>query len=145
MTFVLTPVNPVTGPSISLQRPVLLVGRHRECDVRIHLPKISRRHCCLAIAYDRILIRDLGSRNGVRVNGKVVDEVQLAEGDEVAIGPLIYRLVPESAPAPATPQPAASPSRDASQGGAQPGQAPVPKSPRDQFEEMDLVPLDDLD
>ena len=66
-----------TAPLIVLQRPVLLIGRHLECDVRINSPKVSRRHCCLAMAYDRVLIRDLGSRNGVRVNGRVVDESRL--------------------------------------------------------------------
>jgi pSer/pThr/pTyr-binding forkhead associated (FHA) protein len=79
-------------PTILVQRPVLLIGRHPECDVRIDLPKISRRHCCLALVYDHVVIRDLGSRNGVRVNGRVVDEQQLKAGDEIAFGPLIYRL-----------------------------------------------------
>jgi pSer/pThr/pTyr-binding forkhead associated (FHA) protein len=92
MSARLVPINPKTLPTIAVQRPVVLVGRHPECDVRIDLPKVSRRHCCLALAYDRVVIRDLGSRNGLRVNGRVVDEVQLRTGDEVAIGPLLYRL-----------------------------------------------------
>src|SRR3954471_1758352 len=92
MTARLVPVSPATLPTIPIQRPVLLVGRHPECDVRIDLPKISRRHCCLALAYDRVMLRDLGSRNGLRVNGRAVEEVQLRPGDEVAIGPLLYRL-----------------------------------------------------
>jgi predicted component of type VI protein secretion system len=87
----------LSGP-IPLQRPVLLVGRHPDCDVRLDLPQISRRHCCIALAYDRLSIRDLGSRNGVRVNGRLVEEARLHPGDEVAIGQLIYRLE-ESAPA----------------------------------------------
>jgi pSer/pThr/pTyr-binding forkhead associated (FHA) protein len=80
------------APIIPLQRPVVLVGRHPDCDVRIDLPQISRRHCCLAQAYERLLIRDLGSRHGVRVNGRVVAEERLRPGDEVAIGHLIFRL-----------------------------------------------------
>ncbi len=86
---------PLTGgptPPIPLRSSVALVGRLPECDVAIGLPSISRRHCCLAIADDRFLIRDLGSRHGVRVNGLPVDEALLKPGDEVAIGPLIYRL-----------------------------------------------------
>jgi len=92
MSARLVPLNPGRVPPIPLQRPVLLVGRHPECDVRLDLPKISRRHCCLALAYDRVVIRDLGSRNGLRVNGRVVDETQLQLGDEVAIGPVLFRL-----------------------------------------------------
>ncbi|WP_165229789.1 FHA domain-containing protein [Aquisphaera insulae] len=109
MSYQLVPVQQGPQPVISLQRPVLLIGRHSECDVRINLPKISRRHCCLVMAYDRILIRDLGSHNGVRVNGRPVEESRLRPGDEVAIGPLIYRLIAEATappvPARARPRP----------------------------------------
>jgi FHA domain len=92
MSFRLVPLTKGAAPIIAIHRPVLMVGRHLESDVRIDQPKISRRHCCFAMAYDRVLVRDLGSRNKVRVNGKVVDEARLEPGDEVAIGPLLYRL-----------------------------------------------------
>jgi predicted component of type VI protein secretion system len=92
MSAQLVPLKAGIAPTIPLQRPVLLIGRHPECDVRIDIPKISRRHCCIALAYDRVMIRDLGSRNGLRVNGRVVDEAQLRPGDEVAIGPLVFRM-----------------------------------------------------
>jgi hypothetical protein len=77
---------------------VLLVGRHPECDIRIEVPQVSRRHCCVAQAYDRLTIRDLGSRHGVRVNGRLVSETQLRPGDEVAIAQLIYRIEDDVAP-----------------------------------------------
>ena len=97
----LVPLNPGAAPTIAVQRPVVLVGRHPECDVRIDLPKISRRHCCVALAYDRVMIRDLGSRNGLWVNGLAVEESRLEHGDEVAIGPLLYRVEnPEALPSP---------------------------------------------
>ncbi len=109
MSSRLVPLNAGVAPTIPLQRPVLLIGRHPECDVRIDLGKISRRHCCIALAYDRVMVRDLGSRNGLRVNGVAVDEAQLYPGDEVAIGPIIYRMESEAAPPPASaPVPAAS-------------------------------------
>src|SRR5438270_10844105 len=92
MSAQLIPLSAGTAPAIPLQRPVLLIGRHPECDVRIDLSTISRRHCCVALAYDRVMIRDLGSRNGLRVNGRLVDEAQLRPGDEVAIGALLYRM-----------------------------------------------------
>jgi predicted component of type VI protein secretion system len=111
MSARLIPLTPGAAPTIPVQRPVLLIGRHPECDVRIDLPKISRRHCCIAQVYDRLVIRDLGSRNGLRVNGRLVDEVQLKAGDEIAIGPLLYRIEadrPEpEPPPPARPQPVA--------------------------------------
>lgn len=102
----LVPLIPGAEAPIVLQRPVLLVGRHPECDVRLDRPQVSRRHCCLAQAYDRLLIRDLGSRNGVRVNGRPVAEAPLRPGDEVAIAQVIYRLEADpSAPAPSPPIP----------------------------------------
>jgi predicted component of type VI protein secretion system len=104
MSSRLVPLNAGVAPTIPLQRPVLLIGRHPECDVRIDLSKISRRHCCIALAYDRVMVRDLGSRNGLRVNGVAVEESQLHPGDEIAIGPIIYRMESE-APAPASAPP----------------------------------------
>jgi pSer/pThr/pTyr-binding forkhead associated (FHA) protein len=86
---------------ISLQRPVVLVGRHPECDVRIDSPQVSRRHCCVATANDRVTIRDLGSRNGVRLNGRVIEEAIVHSGDEVAISHYIYRLEVDAPPPPA--------------------------------------------
>ena len=100
MSARLIPLTPGTAPIIPLQRPVLLIGRHPECDVRIDLPKISRRHCCVALAYDRVMIRDLGSRNGLRLNGLLIEEAQLQGGDEVAIGPILFRVEVEAPPPP---------------------------------------------
>jgi len=131
---------------------VLLVGRHPECDVRIDLPKVSRRHCCLALAYERVVIRDLGSRNGLRVNGRVVEEAQLSHGDEVAIGPLIFRVDdPETAAQQATAlsrPTAAGPSTPESTGaGAGAGSETCPPSlphlpAGPSGKDSDLVPID---
>jgi pSer/pThr/pTyr-binding forkhead associated (FHA) protein len=91
----LVPINAGSAPAVLISRPVILIGRHLECDVRIDSPQVSRRHCCVALAYDRLMIRDLGSANGVRVNGQIVDEARLNPGDEVAIAHFLYRLVGE--------------------------------------------------
>jgi len=106
MSAQLVPLSGVSAPTIPLQRPVLLIGRHPECDVRLEVSRVSRRHCCVALVYDRVLVRDLGSRNGLRVNGRLVDEAQLRPGDEVAIGPIIYRMEVTAAAAPPSPRPA---------------------------------------
>jgi pSer/pThr/pTyr-binding forkhead associated (FHA) protein len=108
MSVRLAPLTSRGAPPIPLERPVILIGRHPDCDVPLNLPQISRRHCCLAQASERLLIRDLGSRNGVRVNGRRVDEAQLQPGDEVAIAHLIYRL--ESVPDGASARPSKPPS-----------------------------------
>ena len=83
----------LTGePSILLDKPILLIGRHQESDIQIDSRKISRRHCCIAQIGDYLVIRDLGSTNGVRVNGVRVVESRLNEHDEVTIGGNQYRV-----------------------------------------------------
>jgi pSer/pThr/pTyr-binding forkhead associated (FHA) protein len=80
------------GPSILLDKPILLFGRHQECDVQLNSKKVSRRHCCLAQVEDYFVVRDLGSTNGVKINGEKVQEGKLIPGDELIIGNFRYQL-----------------------------------------------------
>jgi pSer/pThr/pTyr-binding forkhead associated (FHA) protein len=80
------------GPHIAVDKPILLLGRHQECDVQIPSRKISRRHCCIAQIDDHLVIRDLFSTNGIRVNGLKMSEGILRDGDEVTIGNMSYRV-----------------------------------------------------
>lgn len=80
------------GPSILVDKPVLLFGRHAECDVQLNSKKISRRHCVLATVDDYLVVRDLGSTNGVRINGEKVNEGRLSPGDELTIGNFRYQV-----------------------------------------------------
>lgn len=145
MSARLVPLISGSAKPISLARPVLLVGRHPECDVRLDLPQISRRHCCLATAYDRVTVRDLGSRHGIRVNGRAVDESRLISGDEVAIGHLIYRF--EEAEPPAPPEPKAA--EPAPEPESKPKPKPIPVVDEDlpslPFDLSSLVAEDDDD
>jgi predicted component of type VI protein secretion system len=81
------------GPSILLDKPILLLGRHPECDIHIDSRKISRRHCCIAQVSDYLIIRDLGSTNGIRINGLRVVEGRLTCGDELTIGNNRYKVM----------------------------------------------------
>src|SRR5688500_20383033 len=78
--------------SIMLDKPILLVGRHPECDIQIDSRKISRRHCCIAQVEDYLVVRDLDSTNGVRINGVRVIEGRLKAGDELTVGNHRYQL-----------------------------------------------------
>lgn len=85
--------NPFSLPPIGLPRPITLIGRHIECDARLQFAQISRRHCCIVQINRQWMVRDLGSRNGVHVNGqRVRTEMALRNGDEIAIGHLLYRV-----------------------------------------------------
>jgi pSer/pThr/pTyr-binding forkhead associated (FHA) protein len=84
------------GPNILLDKPILLVGRHPECDIQIDSRKISRRHCCIAQVNDAFLVRDLESTNGIRINGEKVSEGRLTHGDELTIGNHRYQVNTEA-------------------------------------------------
>ncbi len=81
-----------------LDKPILLLGRHPECDIQIDSRKVSRRHCCIAQVNDYLIVRDLGSTNGIRINGVRVVEGRLKAGDEVTIGGFRYQVRWESVP-----------------------------------------------
>ena len=132
------PLTPGSAPIVLLQKPVLLIGRHPECDVRFDLPSISRRHCCLAVAYDRVTIRDLGSRHGIRINGEACEEARLHNGDEIAIGPLLFRFEDEPIPPKASPAKKSEPKKNAAAPANTVAPPSLPNMPRDGDE---LVPL----
>jgi len=80
------------GPDILLDKPIVLIGRHQECDIQIPSRKVSRRHCCLAQVNGHVVVRDLCSTNGIRINGSRIQEVNLKPGDELTIGSHKYYL-----------------------------------------------------
>jgi pSer/pThr/pTyr-binding forkhead associated (FHA) protein len=77
---------------ISLDAATVVVGRHHWCDVRIDSPRVSRRHCRLILGHDGVLVHDLGSTNGTRINGQRVAQAVLLPGDELAIAHCRYQL-----------------------------------------------------
>src|SRR5262249_51211155 len=95
------------GRRIVVDKAVMVFGLDSECDVRFDSRKISRRHCCLAHVGDQLIIRDLGSTNGIRVNGVRVLEGYLRAGDELTVGSHRYQVVWDAAAPPAGNGPAA--------------------------------------
>jgi hypothetical protein len=81
------------GPDITLdRRGMIVVGRHPACDVRLESLRVSRHHCCITREDGHLVVRDLGSTNGIRINGQQVETGQLRPGDELSIAHLRYRL-----------------------------------------------------
>jgi GAF domain-containing protein len=68
------------------------VGRAEDCQVLLDDARISRHHAVLEVSGRRVKVRDLGSRNGLFVNGARTQEATLAPGDRVAFGPLEFLL-----------------------------------------------------
>lgn len=77
---------------IPIDRQVMLVGRDETCDAVVDSRRVSRLHCCLAIVNNRLMIRDLDSTNGLKVNGVKVSESVLTTGDEVLLGDCPFRV-----------------------------------------------------
>jgi hypothetical protein len=74
-----------------LDGPTAVLGRSREADCVLNDPNVSRRHAELRRgSTGDWQIVDLGSTNGVKVNGRLVDSSRLAPGDEVVLGTIRF-------------------------------------------------------
>jgi pSer/pThr/pTyr-binding forkhead associated (FHA) protein len=93
MQVVLEPING-KGLKIPVDKAIIFIGRHPDCDVVITRSRtISRKHCAIVQVNDSLVLRDLGSTNGVRVNGKLVKkEARFTTGDTVTLGDLEYNV-----------------------------------------------------
>ncbi len=80
------------GPDIVLDRAMVVVGRHPACDARLDSLRVSRHHCCMMQESGEVVVRDLGSTNGIRINGQRVEMGRLKPGDELSIAHIRYRL-----------------------------------------------------
>jgi hypothetical protein len=73
----------------------VLIGRSRDCDIQLDDPNTSRRHAEVRREGDRWVVADLGSTNGIKVNGSRVSEAELHPGDEVTLGVMKLRFEQE--------------------------------------------------
>jgi len=76
-----------------------VVGRREDCDLRIPLPAISRRHCKFVKGDVGLELKDLASSNGTFVNNQRVQETILKAGDRVVIGPVVFVVQIDGDPA----------------------------------------------
>jgi hypothetical protein len=64
----------------------VVIGRSRDCDIVMADPNVSRRHAELRREQDGWSVVDLGSTNGIKVNGQRVDQASLNDGDRITLG-----------------------------------------------------------
>ncbi len=76
----------VNGVSHPLRAPGLVVGRGTEADLRVNDPGVSRQHVEFVVNGDDVEVLDLGSTNGMLVNGARVERAVARDGTEVKIG-----------------------------------------------------------
>jgi pSer/pThr/pTyr-binding forkhead associated (FHA) protein len=73
-----------------------VIGRHRECNLRIAARQVSRRHCALKARDGWLIVLDLDSCNGTLVNGRAIRGARvLHTGDQLEIGPIVFEVAYE--------------------------------------------------
>jgi pSer/pThr/pTyr-binding forkhead associated (FHA) protein len=85
--------------SFSLGKDLTVIGRREDCDLRIPLGEISRKHCRLIKDGDILKVEDLGSSNGTYHNGQRVQEAMIQPGDTVQVGSIAFVVQIGGAPA----------------------------------------------
>ena len=83
----LTLYRPVRGQSVQLMQPIIHIGRHNTNEVVVNDKRVSRYHAELRYEHGQFVLYDLGSTNGVGINGVLThDPVPLKNNDMVSIG-----------------------------------------------------------
>jgi pSer/pThr/pTyr-binding forkhead associated (FHA) protein len=88
--------GPLAGSEVALERPRVTIGRGSGVEVVVDDPSVSHQHAALELGSGGYRIRDLGSTNGVVVNGGRVPLAELKHGDRIALGQIEFRYVVES-------------------------------------------------
>lgn len=85
------------GKVLEIKLAQFVVGRDAQCHLRPASPMISKRHCALLQREGKAFIRDFDSTNGTFVNNaQVKGEVELQDGDQLKMGPLLFKVKIES-------------------------------------------------
>jgi len=79
--------GPIEGQYLTIRRRNILIGRSDAADIVIPDISVSREHARVTLSPEGVLeIEDLGSRNGVRINGRKVTRAVLRIGDTIRLG-----------------------------------------------------------
>lgn len=82
-----------------LRKESTVIGRREDCDLRIAVGDVSRKHCRLILGPDSVEIEDLGSSNGTFVNGTKIQRSPVNAGDTIQIGPVVFVIQVDGQPA----------------------------------------------
>jgi len=93
------------GQPIDIVKDLIVVGRKEDCDVRLEHKSVSKMHCAIVKTDGLLVLRDLGSTNGTRVNGVRVRRAMLMPNDQITIAHFKFKvfLGPDVQPAPVQP------------------------------------------
>jgi pSer/pThr/pTyr-binding forkhead associated (FHA) protein len=77
---------------IDIVKDLTLVGRREDCDLRLDHKSVSKMHCVIVKTDGLLLLRDLGSTNGTRVNGQRVRRAALLPNDQLSIAGFEFKV-----------------------------------------------------
>jgi hypothetical protein len=80
------------GMRVVLGPEAITIGRLPESTIVINDPNASRRHAEIRRSGNDVVVVDLGSTNGTRVNGATIRERVLSDGDQIVIGTTVLRF-----------------------------------------------------
>src|SRR5437763_16923111 len=80
------------GPPLDLTKDLTLFGRDEDCDTRLDHKSVSKLHCIIVKTDGLLLVRDLGSTNGTRVNGQRVRRAALLPNDQLHVASVKFRV-----------------------------------------------------
>ena len=80
------------GDPVEIVKDLILVGRGEDCELRLDHKSVSKRHCVLVKTDGLVLLRDLGSTNGTRVNGPRVRRGTLLPNDVLSVANFRFTL-----------------------------------------------------
>jgi pSer/pThr/pTyr-binding forkhead associated (FHA) protein len=80
------------GLPIDIVKDMTLVGRKDDCDLRLDHKSVSKMHCVIVKTDGLLLLRDLGSTNGTRVNGQRVRRAALLPNDQVGFASFKFKV-----------------------------------------------------
>jgi adenylate cyclase len=86
------------GDAVPLIQDVMTIGRREVCDIRLDFPNVSGIHAELSMKNGVWYIRDMGSTNGIKVNGERTLRRPLRPGDELGIANHRYTIQYQLAP-----------------------------------------------
>jgi diguanylate cyclase (GGDEF)-like protein len=91
--------GPAAGLEFTLGPDAVIIGRSRKCEIRIQDDEVSRQHIRVKLVADaptggrtRVSVEDLGSQNGMQVDGKVVGRAVLEGGEKLLVGRSVLRV-----------------------------------------------------
>jgi serine/threonine-protein kinase len=86
------------GERIVLAKETTVIGRADECDLVLRRPDVSRRHCRIVRLADQVIVEDLGSSQGTRINSVAVLRGVVKYGDRVEVAGQVFQVLVGGAP-----------------------------------------------